>query len=73
MVAETFRLIRRPRDEFGRGILLVEQNARASPRVADRARVLSLGRIEMEGTGAELLHDPAVAEASLGGHGRAAA
>lgn len=73
VVAEIFRLIRQLRDEFDLGILLVEQNARAALRIADRACVLSLGRIEMEGTGAELLHDPAVVEAFLGGHRRAAA
>lgn len=67
VVAEVFRLIGRLRDEFGMGILLVEQNARAALRIADRAYVLSLGRVELEGTGTELLNDPAVTEAFLGG------
>jgi branched-chain amino acid transport system ATP-binding protein len=68
VVAEIFRLIKRLRDELGLGILLVEQNARAALRIADRACVMSLGKFELEGTGQELLRNPAVAEAFLGGH-----
>lgn len=68
IVAEIFRLIKRLRDELGLGILLVEQNARAALRIADRACVMSLGKFELEGTGQELLRNPAVAEAFLGGH-----
>jgi branched-chain amino acid transport system ATP-binding protein len=69
IVAEIFRLITTLRDEFGIGILLVEQNARAALRIADRACVVSLGRITLAGTGQEMLSNPAVAEAFLGGHG----
>jgi branched-chain amino acid transport system ATP-binding protein len=68
VVAEIFRLVRRLRDEMGIGILLVEQNAKAALRIADLGCVLSLGRVTMQGTGAELLHDPDVVEAFLGGH-----
>jgi branched-chain amino acid transport system ATP-binding protein len=67
VVAEVFRLITQLRDEFGLGILLVEQNARAALRVADNACVLSLGSVTMRGTGRQLLGDPAVVEAFLGG------
>jgi branched-chain amino acid transport system ATP-binding protein len=66
VVAEIFRLIRSLRDDFGLGILLVEQNARAALRVSDRACVMALGRFELEGTGRELLRNPAVAQAFLG-------
>jgi branched-chain amino acid transport system ATP-binding protein len=38
----------------GTGILLVEQHARQALAVADRAYVLRRGRIELEGTGADL-------------------
>jgi branched-chain amino acid transport system ATP-binding protein len=49
-------------------ILLVEQNAAKALAVADRAYVLETGNISMEGTGAQLLNDPAVRAAYLG-HG----
>jgi branched-chain amino acid transport system ATP-binding protein len=68
VVAEIFRLIRRLKDELGIGILLVEQNARAALRIADRACVMALGKFEISGTGPELLSNPAVAEAFLGAH-----
>ncbi|MBS4047038.1 MAG: ABC transporter ATP-binding protein [Alphaproteobacteria bacterium] len=68
VVAEIFRLIKHMRNELGIGILLVEQNARAALRIADRACVMSLGKFELEGTGQQLLRNPAVAEAFLGGN-----
>lgn len=70
VVGEIFRLIRRLKDELGIGILLVEQNARAALRIADRACVMSLGQFELSGTGKELLNNPAVVEAFLGAHGK---
>lgn len=48
-------------------ILLVEQNAHAALRIADRAYVLENGAIALEGRSAELAHDPRVREAYLGG------
>jgi branched-chain amino acid transport system ATP-binding protein len=50
----------------GTTILLVEQNAQQALARAHRAYVLETGRIVKSGTGAELLHDPAVKEAYLG-------
>jgi branched-chain amino acid transport system ATP-binding protein len=50
----------------GTTILVVEQNAQQALTRADRAYVLETGRIVKGGTGAELLHDPAVKEAYLG-------
>jgi branched-chain amino acid transport system ATP-binding protein len=49
-------------------ILLVEQMANQALAVADRAYVLETGRIILEGTGAQLLKDPAVRAAYLGSH-----
>ncbi len=46
--------------ETGVGILLVEQNARQSLAIADRAYLLENGRIVGEGSAATLLNDPAV-------------
>lgn len=50
----------------GTTILLVEQNARAALKIADRAYVLESGRVTMEGPAAELAADPRVIEAYLG-------
>jgi len=47
-------------------VLLVEQNAAAALAIADRGYVIETGRIAHSGTGAALLHDPAVREAYLG-------
>ncbi|MGB4337832.1 MAG: ABC transporter ATP-binding protein [Bacillota bacterium] len=49
-------------------ILLVDQNARKSLQIADYAYVLQQGRIVKEGDACQLLNDPAVQEAYLGGH-----
>ncbi|HEY5898516.1 MAG TPA: ABC transporter ATP-binding protein [Burkholderiales bacterium] len=47
-------------------LLLVEQNARGALGIADRGYVLETGRLVREGSGAELLADPAVRAAYLG-------
>ena len=52
--------------ENGRTVLLVEQNARAALRLADRAYVMENGRIALEGAAAELLNDERVQAAYLG-------
>ncbi len=50
----------------GMTILLVEQNARAALKVADRAYVLETGRIILSGSAADLLQDRQVTRAYLG-------
>ena len=50
----------------GTTVLLVEQNARAALRIADRAYVLESGAVTMSGPAAELAADPRVIEAYLG-------
>jgi branched-chain amino acid transport system ATP-binding protein len=50
-------------------ILLVEQNARVALGIADRAYILETGRISLHGTAKDLLADPAVQDAYLGGQG----
>ena len=67
IIADIFRSIRALR-QAGLTILLVEQMAKQALAVADRAYVLETGRITLEGTGAELLKDPAVRAAYLGTH-----
>nr|WP_285727311.1 ABC transporter ATP-binding protein [Psychromicrobium sp. YIM S02556] len=50
----------------GTTILLVEQNANQALAKADRAFVLETGKITHEGTGKELMANPAIKEAYLG-------
>ena len=64
--AELFRTLSAVRDT-GVGILLVEQNARLSLAIADRAYLLENGRIVGEGRAAVLANDPAVQDSYLGG------
>ena len=52
--------------EEGITILLVEQNANAALRIADYAFVLETGMLGTQGTGTDLLNDPAVKAAYLG-------
>ncbi len=52
----------------GVSILIVEQNARAALKVADRAAVMETGRIVLSGSARELADDPRIVEAYLGGH-----
>ena len=66
LVGEVFREIERLK-RTGVTIFLVEQNALAALRLADRAYVLETGRIVLEGSGAALLADPRVRAAYLGG------
>jgi branched-chain amino acid transport system ATP-binding protein len=47
-------------------ILLVEQNALKALRIADRGYVYTIGRIALEGTGPELLHNEHVKKTFLG-------
>ena len=50
----------------GVGILLVEQNAKQSLRIADRGYLIETGRIVGHGVASDLSADPAVREAYLG-------
>jgi len=63
---DIFEVIRTLRDQ-GRTILLVEQNAAASLRIADRAYVLELGRVTIEGQAAEVWNMESVRDLYLGG------
>lgn len=65
---ELFRNLSRVRDA-GTSVLLVEQNARQSLAIADRAYLLETGVVTGEGAAADLLDDPAVQSAYLGGAG----
>ena len=65
VVDEIFALIAEIK-KAGTTVLLIEQNAGLALQIADYAYVLELGRISLEGTGAELLRNPDVKRAYLG-------
>jgi branched-chain amino acid transport system ATP-binding protein len=65
LVREILKLIVRLRDE-GITILLVEQDATAALKIADRGYVMERGRISIEGSAKELMGDDRVRQAYLG-------
>ena len=67
MAIETIFSIIRELHHGGTTMLLVEQNARQALRIAQRAYVLESGSIVRTGAAADLLEDPAVVAAYLGG------
>ena len=67
LVQEIFKIIERINKEEGVTILLVEQNAHMALSVANRAYVLETGEIIKEGAGKDLLDDPDIKKAYLGG------
>jgi branched-chain amino acid transport system ATP-binding protein len=66
VVDEMFRQLR-GLAEAGIAVLMVEQNAKAALRASDRGYVLTEGRNRLAGSARELLDDPAVTAAFLGG------
>jgi len=68
LVEQIFEIIREINTQ-GTSILLVEQNAQMALSIADRGYVLETGRVTLEGEAQELLENPLVIEAYLGGHG----
>ncbi len=54
-------------NSLGTTVLLVEQNAKKALSIADRAYVLEIGKMVKTGSGAELLSDPEIRKAYLGG------
>ena len=57
-----------PAEYYQRGmtVILVEQNVAVSLKLADQAYVLENGRIVMQGSGQDLLHDDRVRQAYMG-------
>ena len=64
-VQEIFSIIKSI-SENGTTVLLVEQNAKKSLDIADRAYVLETGNIVLSGDATQLMHDPKVKKAYLG-------
>jgi branched-chain amino acid transport system ATP-binding protein len=67
LVRSIFQVIREINRE-GTTILLVEQNANMALQVANRAYVIEVGKIRMEGAAAELAKSDEVRKAYLGAH-----
>ena len=65
VVNEVFHNIQRICQE-GITVILVEQNAKKSLSICDRAYVIETGRVVISGTGGEMLENPEVASAYLG-------
>jgi branched-chain amino acid transport system ATP-binding protein len=66
LVEQIFDLVR-DINNTGTSIVLVEQNALMALSIADRGYVLDTGRVVLEGKAADLLRDPMVISAYLGG------
>jgi branched-chain amino acid transport system ATP-binding protein len=66
MVEATFRIIQEIRQR-GTTVLMVEQNASLALGMADRAYVVEAGRIALAGNAPDLLENPHVRRAYLGG------
>lgn len=66
LVNEIFSIIRKI-NEMGKTVLLIEQNAFAALSIANYAYILEVGKIILEGGGKQMLNDPRVKEAYLGG------
>jgi branched-chain amino acid transport system ATP-binding protein len=66
VVQEIFAVIEKLRRDEGTTVLLVEQNAKAALKMADRGYVLETGKVILEGPAAELLENREVQRAYLG-------
>jgi len=66
IIRDIFEIIKQIKEE-GNTILIVEQNAYQTLKIADYAYVLELGKISMQGPANELIHDERLVEAYLGG------
>jgi len=65
IIREIFLILKRIKEE-GTTILIVEQNAYQTLKIADYAYVLELGNIKTEGSGKDLLNDESLFAAYLG-------
>ncbi len=66
LIKDIFKTLVKIKEE-GTTILIVEQNALATLKIADYAYVLELGKISMHGNAKDLLKDERLIEAYLGG------
>jgi branched-chain amino acid transport system ATP-binding protein len=66
VVAEIFRIVKELNAREGTTVLLVEQNARISLASSDRAYVLEVGRVSLDGPSAELAEHESIRRSYLG-------
>ena len=66
LITEIFNIVK-DLNRDGKTVLIVEQNANRALEISDRAYVLETGVVVLEGSGKDLLVDPKVKEAYLGG------
>lgn len=66
VVQEIFKVIEQLRRDRGTTVLLVEQNAKAALKMADRGYVIETGKVILEGIASELLENKEVQRAYLG-------
>ena len=67
IISEIFKELTEVNTQLGMTILIVEQNARKALQLSHRAYVIQTGKIVMEGKSDDLLHNPEIEEAYLGG------
>jgi branched-chain amino acid transport system ATP-binding protein len=68
IVRDIFKIIKQIKDE-GKTILIVEQNAFQTLKIADYAYILELGKVTIEGKAKDLLTDENLVKAYLGNKG----
>jgi branched-chain amino acid transport system ATP-binding protein len=66
VVREIFRIVGELNEKEGLAVLVVEQNAKLALRSSNRAYVLEVGRVALEGPSAELAENESVRKAYLG-------
>lgn len=67
IISEIFKELTEVNRQLGMTILIVEQNAKKALQLSHRAYVIQTGKIVMEGLSEDLLHNPEIEEAYLGG------
>lgn len=65
IIRDIFNIIKKIKED-GRTILIVEQNARQTLKIADYAYVLEIGKVKIEGKAKDLLNDKDLISAYLG-------
>ena len=65
IIRDIFKIITKIKED-GRTILIVEQNAKQTLKIADYAYVLEIGKVKSEGKATDLLNDKELISAYLG-------